>query len=223
MKITINKETEDEVVDFEYSPTTTIQQVREMAAGKMGCKATNLNVRKYTKAPVLANGKTFGELGITEEDMLSVAKTTRNLEKEGVKYASKQIMNGKTPSTKYQHLMNHAKKAHEENINHHAATHEMFDGVNEKLEGLQEEIDRNKMFEQKEGESDPEYKKRLRNIRNDVNKHVENKIEEQKAKKQKNDIDHQKSLFDFANQTSASMHDATGCATIDEIEEKEKT
>jgi len=129
MKIMIKKETEDEVVDFEYSPTTTIQQVREMAAGKMGCKATNLNVRKYTKAPVLANGKTFDELGITEEDMLSVAKTTRNLEKEGVKYASKQIMNGKTPSTKYQHLMNHAQKAHEENMTQHDVTHEQLDDL----------------------------------------------------------------------------------------------
>ena len=85
--------------DFEYSPETTIQQIREMAAQKLACKSTNLNVRIYTKAPVLPNMKSFGELGITEEDMLSVAKTTRNLEKEGVKWASKQISKGKTPRT----------------------------------------------------------------------------------------------------------------------------
>jgi len=78
------------------------------------------------------------------------------------------------------------------------------------------------MLEKKEGETSTEYKKRLRNLRNDLNKHIENAIEEQKAKKQKKAIDHQKSLFDLSHDVSGALYDATGCATSDEIEEEKR-
>ena len=75
--------------DFEYSPEITINQVREWAAPKMGCKATNLFVRKRGYPNRLSVEKSFEELSICPEGSLTVAKAERNNTLNAAKYAKK--------------------------------------------------------------------------------------------------------------------------------------
>ena len=77
--------------EFEYSPEATVNDIRKFAAEKLGCQATNLNVRKNTVVDSLRVTSTLIELGITEKDVLKVRKTTRNNEGN----AKKKFQSGK--------------------------------------------------------------------------------------------------------------------------------
>ena len=78
--------------EFDYSPAATVEELRKFAAEKLGCKATQLTVRQPPKPGTLANGKTFADLGITENDTLEVSKTKRNL----IKVAANKVFAGKS-------------------------------------------------------------------------------------------------------------------------------
>ena len=113
-----------EEFQFQHSPEATIQDVRVFAAEKLQCKPTKLNVRKHGRGAMYANEKTFQQLGLDEKDILIVSKT----KKSGI------IGQNKACTTSHiNHVMNHAQKAHEENIDHHDATHEQLENMNEKV------------------------------------------------------------------------------------------
>ncbi len=207
VKVSIQKAVGDKekfVEDFEYAPEKTIENVRECAAEKLGMKSTNLQVRKQGKTNWL---KIFGDesaSGIKYQMTLKDHEIADNALLH-VRIAIKDAENGKK---------NVIEESHDENLVYHEATHE-------KIGDLRAEIKENKSLDKKEGEPINSYKKRMRDIRTEINARIENVNEEGKAKKQKQAIEHQKALSDAANQASASLYDVAACSTVAEIEEEE--
>ena len=81
----------DNIVDFEYKPESTVNNIREFAAEKLKCQHTALIVRKRGQGNALPTTKSLLQCGINPEDILVVnIKIYSNVER-----AAKRIITGK--------------------------------------------------------------------------------------------------------------------------------
>ena len=182
MKVVITGHGEEE---YAYTPETLVNDIRIFAAEKLQLQPTNVNVRKHKCQNSLPNGKTLSELGFTEKDVFVVRKNTRNNEGN----AKKKFQSGKTGSSKkydVSQIMAQSRNNHEENINHHAATHEMFDDVNEQLVDMNKKLENSCSMEKSlPGETHNQSQSRLRIQKNKLCDFIKEHEEEKKVKKQK--------------------------------------